>query len=500
MDYLDPNKKRAHKIRLLVGYVLFAIMIALSTVLLVFISKGYFVDSGSGEVIQNGLVFVDSRPAGATVYLNGERQRGTTDIRMVIPGDKSYSFDIKKDGYRDWSRTLRIEGGSLRKLTYAKLIPNELVTENALNLRENPIGSSQSIDKRWLVLNYASSPLQLSIIDTEATPISQQILQIPTTLVANPNSGVLEVIEWADDDRYFLASYSAADQIDYLLIDRENPQNAVNINTVLGNKNLEIGLRDRVRDQFFVYDRVTKLLYTASLNNGIAADPFISRPLLEYTTFGTDWVAYVVESGQEGLVEARFKRGDSDIQIQNLKTDSKYLIELAKLGNAPIMGFSSPVEGRAMVYFDPQKYLKENEGSKFPVATTALQVPGIQELIISADSTVILGYGPENMASHEFEPDRSYNFIIDVELDDKQEPRWVDGQHLSFSSGGVQYMIDFDGSNLYKLVSSMPTIGSYYSNSINTMFTFSESKFDESSNTNLPATLQTTSLLTEADR
>jgi hypothetical protein len=104
------------------------------------------------------------------------------------------------------------------------------------------------------------------------------------------------------------------------------------------------------------------------------------------------------------------------------------------------------------------------------------------------------------MASHEFEPDRSYNFIIDVELDDKQEPRWVDGQHLSFSSGGVQYMIDFDGSNLYKLVSSMPTIGSYYSNSINTMFTFSESKFDESSNTNLPATLQTTSLLTEADR
>lgn len=500
MDYLDPKKKRAHRIRLLVGYALFGVAIGLATVLLVFMANGYDVDTSTGEVIQNGLVFVDSNPGGAEVYLNGQKQRGTTDLRLVIPGGENYNIEVKKAGYRDWSRELSLEGGSLRELTYTRLIPEELQTQASLDLRSNPVQASQSIDKRWLVLSYADEPLKLSLIDLDADPVTHTDLQLPTAIVANPNSGVLEVVEWADDNRFLLASYTVGDSVSYIMIDTRNPEEAQNLNTLFGSKAYEVSLQDRKRDRFFVFNTDTKILYRATVSGGVEAEPVISEPLLEFAVFGDDWVTYIIESGKEGLVEARFKRGSDDILIKELKTDSNYLVELAKLGDEPIMAVSSPIENKVVVFRDPQKYLAENSEARLPIATTVLRVDKPEDVIVSSDSSVVLAYGTDNMASHEFEADRSYNFIVKSKLDADQEPRWLDGQHFSFSSGGVQHMIDFDGSNLYDLVPSIPRIGSFYSSSVEDMYSFTAAVSDEGGTVTTPSRMNYTSLLIEADR
>jgi hypothetical protein len=99
MDYLDPKKKQRHKVQLLIGYGLFAVAIGFATLVLVYLANGYYVDRSTGEFIQNGLVYIDSRPGGASVYLNGEKQRGTTDSRLVLPAGK-YDFSLGKGGYR----------------------------------------------------------------------------------------------------------------------------------------------------------------------------------------------------------------------------------------------------------------------------------------------------------------------------------------------------------------------------------------------------------------
>ncbi len=62
MDFLDPRKKRAYKIRLYIGYFLMAVALSIGTLILLFEAYGYDVNHKTGEVIQNGLVFVDSRP------------------------------------------------------------------------------------------------------------------------------------------------------------------------------------------------------------------------------------------------------------------------------------------------------------------------------------------------------------------------------------------------------------------------------------------------------
>src|SRR3954463_8609217 len=101
MDFLDPRKKRAHKIRLIVGYFLVAIVILLSTVILVYGAYGYGINTKTGQIIENGLLFVDSKPGGADIYLNGKKQPTPTSARLVLPsGD--YKLSISKDGYHSW--------------------------------------------------------------------------------------------------------------------------------------------------------------------------------------------------------------------------------------------------------------------------------------------------------------------------------------------------------------------------------------------------------------
>jgi hypothetical protein len=499
MDYLDPEKKRAHKTRLFIGYGLFSIAIGIATLIIVYLANGFYVDR-SGEFIQNGLVFVDSRPGDADVYLNGEKQQSKTDARLVLPSG-SYAIDVKKDGYRDWSRSLILEGGSLRRLTYARMIPQELETLSTLDLRSQPIDASQSIDKNWILLSHQDSPRTVTVIDTKQTPLKAETIEVPQTVINDATeSGVFKFIEWSDDAKHVLTTYTIGEQVQYILINRESPAQSQNITTLLSSPGDTISLNDRRSDQFFVYRSKTSLLYRASLREGVNSEPIVVTPLLAYQTFSDDWLLYVRESGDDGLVDVRFKRGDKDIQIKQLKTSSTYLLELAKLGSAPVMAISSPVENRAIVYNDPQNYLNNNPDAKIPVATTVLRIPSIAGLTISSDSSVVLGYSGSLMASHEFDADRSY--IIDLErpIDITIEPRWMDGQHFVYNSDGFQSVIDFDGSNNYKLVASLKTLGSFYTDSINQIFSFDAPVAATETTPALPARLTSTSLLAEEDR
>lgn len=499
MDYLDPEKKKAHRRRIYVGYGLFAVAIGLATLILGFLANGFYVDR-SGDFVQNGLVFVDSRPGGAEVYLNDKKQQGTTDARLVIPAG-SYDIAVKKDGYRDWSRSLRLEGGSLRRLTYARLIPEQLETISNLDLRSQPVDASQSIDKQLIMLSHQDNPLSLTLVDTEQTPITAALLELPQTVVGDDtNAGVFNFLEWSSDDTNLLATYTVGEKVEYILINTENPDQSQNLSVLFNVPNDEIALIDRNNDRFFVFQTATKLLFRATLQNGLNPLPVIDTPLLEYQTFTNDWLLYVRESGDKGLVDVRFKRGNRDIQLKQLKTDDTYLLELAKLGSAPVMAISSPLENRVIVYNDPQDYLNKNPDAKIPVATTVLRIPSIIGLTFSSDSSVVLGYSDTLMASHEFDDDRSYVIPLENTLDLANKPRWIDGQHLAYSSNDVQKMIDFDGSNKYELKSSLSTLGSFYTDNIEQMITFSAPVPATDTAVAIPARLTSTSLLTENDR
>ena len=134
MDFLDPKKARAHNIRIIIGYILIGIALILTTIILLYQAYGFGVDR-KGNVIQNGLVFVSSTPNPAEVYVNGQK-RDNTNTRLLLSSGQ-YTFELKRDGYRNWKRAVTVEGGSVDRFDYPFLFPSSLQTSTVKNMTNN---------------------------------------------------------------------------------------------------------------------------------------------------------------------------------------------------------------------------------------------------------------------------------------------------------------------------------------------------------------------------
>jgi hypothetical protein len=150
MDYLDPRKEFRHRITLMVGYVLVAVAIVIATLILLYQAYGFGLGK-NGTVIQNGLTFFSSQPHPANIYLNGTLGKSQTNSRVVLPAG-IYHIRLARDGYREWQRTIEVEGGDVQHFDYPFLIPKQLTTKKTTSYTGAPGLATQSPDRRWLLI------------------------------------------------------------------------------------------------------------------------------------------------------------------------------------------------------------------------------------------------------------------------------------------------------------------------------------------------------------
>ena len=77
MEFLDPSKKRSRSIRLTIGHMLMAAVVVIGTYILVSQAYGFDVNTKTGQVFQNGLVYIDSAPDGAKILINKKTRQIT---------------------------------------------------------------------------------------------------------------------------------------------------------------------------------------------------------------------------------------------------------------------------------------------------------------------------------------------------------------------------------------------------------------------------------------
>lgn len=477
MDYLDPKKKKAGIRRLYAGYVLTAIAIGLAAWILLQIGNGYYVDK-NGDVFQNGLIYVDSRPNNAQIAINGKDQRDATDARLVVP-EGTYELTVSADNYRPWRRTFELVGGSVRRITYPKLYPTSLKTDVTQTFNEVPDLVENSSNRRLLLTHKASAPLEFQIYSTDEPLNAPIIFNLNASLLISPNSpATYSVAEWTENAQYVLVARKTAERTEYILLNTSKLDDQRNISRDLSlPADAVVSLRDRVFDHYVVYLPGDRTVRFVDLANPALFGQVVVSGVVKFKSFEQDKILYITPNDTDTTkMHVRLLQSGKTYEIRDVEKSDIYFLDIAKLGRNLVMLAGSKAEKKIMIYRNPAEFIEANRTTIRPVAVTALRVENPQFASFSASASIVMFYGGGEFASHEFEADRSYNFKLDQTYDQSRPLRWMDGARFNFVSGDYVYSADFDGSNIEKLVPARAGFGVYFDRDYNRLYSFLSSK------------------------
>lgn len=485
MDFLDPKKRKAHRIKLLIGYSLVAVALTFASIILLYQSYGYDYDPKTGRITQNGLVFVDAKPAGADIYLNGE-SKGRTDARLDISSG-TYNLELAQKGYRTWKRQFTLEASSIERFLYPFLFPSELSTSDVRNFTAVPGMIAQSPNRERVLVQQPGDFQKFDLIDISDKTIQSTTLNLPPDLltVAGANHQ-LSLVEWSSNNRHVVLSHQYEAGTEFFLLDVESPNNSINLTKTFTTPFTTIALHDKKFNQYYLYDANTQTLMRARL------DPATVTPyqadVLGFKPHGADEVAIITDAeAGEGKVWLKIREGDEEYDIRQLPIGDRYIIDMARFDNNWYVGAGSAAETKVYLFKNPVATIKRG-GDKLPLPVAVLRTPAVPEfLAFSTNSRFIAAQSGKYLAVYDAETDRQSRYDSGLGLTSGQQLKWMDGNRLIGVVGGKTVVMDYDGTNQQTLTDAINGFPPIFDPAYEALFTVSPSISDS----RLPALVRT---------
>lgn len=444
MDFLDPVKKRAHKRRLFIGYFLIGVALLLASVILLMTAYGYDLDRKTRQVIQNGLIFVDSNPEKSTIYLNG-KENGSTDKRLTVPAGK-YTLELKRDGYRTWSKTFELEGSSIERLNYPILFPEKLDTSNipGLSYETAPLFTSQSPDRKWILI--ANSLTKFDVLnanDPKADIVKIEIPKEIMTVSKDPRN--ITPVEWSNDNRHLLIKHTFGNKYEYIMLDREVPNSSINVTNTLGINPNKISMRDKKYDQLYLLDN-TSLKFADLKSKQIS---LYLENVIEYKSYSDNVMLFAsIDPSDPNKVIVKMKENNKEYTLRSGNKSDGYILDIARYDDHWYLAVATA--GKVFIYRDPN--IRSTNSKDLPSLFTTLVIANPSQVLFSSNTRYIMVQSGNKFAIYDAETNRRHYYDIDLSIEVSNKARWMDGSHLVFSHANKVIVMDYDGTNRQELV------------------------------------------------
>ena len=472
-----------------VGYALIGLALVLLTTILLYQAYGYGVDR-KGRVIQNGLVFLSSKPEGGDVYIDGELYKSQTNTRIGLPAGP-HTVRIQREGYSTWHRAITVEGGSLERFDYPLLVPTKLVTSVTKQYAEAPSIVTQSADRRWLLVGLANSN-SFEVYDLKSAKPVPKIVAVPDDILAAGNTTGWQEVRWADDNRHVVLRRSyqkdANSGNEYVLFDRDNPTQTKNLSQILGFTPTTLELRKGDYDQYFAFDQANGTVFTASLKK--PTPQLYLEHVLGFAADEDTALYATTQDAPDGKAQIRLRQGDDPAYtVRTVPTGTPYLLDLAVYEDALYIAAGAQNEGKVYVYQDPLADLKRSPPAA-PAPVQILKVPSPNHVAFSDNARFVMAENNDRFAVYDAETDRGYSYQVKTPLDMPDgHALWADSYHLNIVSGGKVRIFDFDGANAQTLMAAAPAYRRAYSPNSKAVYALTDQH-----------TLSSTALLTAKDQ
>jgi hypothetical protein len=468
MDFLDPRRRRAHKYRLIVGYFLVAIVIALGTVILVYGAYGYGINTKTGQIIENGLLFVDSKPGGADIYLNGKLRPSKTAARLVLSaGD--YDLQVKKDGYHPWQRRFILDEHSVARYVYPFLFPVKPATVPLKTYAAQPPLITETPDRHFMLVQLpGSDSLAFDQYDTGDLAKAPTQITLPRGLLGGTDGSVFKEVEWSTNNNNLLIDHTFTGGHEFLVLDRTNPDQSFNVNRLFKTDPTEVALKNKRIDQLFLYNQPDATLQVGDSGKGTLDPPFLKH-VLAFKPYGNTLLTYVTDVGAPtGKVSARIWDDGKTYPLYTFNAGQKYLIDAAQFQGHWYYVAGSDTTERINVFKDPIDNIRDPRIGK-AIPTIALHDLGATKLSFSNNTRFIGVEAGQTFAVYDLESQSSYHYSLTAQLTDAMH--WMDGHRWIGLSGGNIYVTDYDSTNSQQVGPSLMPEAALFSRDYNQMLT-----------------------------
>lgn len=452
MDFLDTNKQRRHAILLYIGYAFIALAIAIATMVLVYQANGFGVNR-KGQIVQNGLVFFSSQPAAADIYLNGVKQGNQTNTRVSVASGQ-YTIKISRDGYRDWTRPLNVQGGDVQNFDYPFLFPAKLDATTYATLEQAPGLTSQSRDRRWLLAQESSTSASFALYDLKNPKDPAVTLALPATVAGSAASAhAWEVVQWANNNRHVLLKHTSNNVSQFVLLDTQDVAQSRNLTNEFKLPHATMALIDNTHNRYHVFDAASGRLFTAALDNETLTEQLTG--VIAYKSYGTKSVVYVTATdASEGKVRVMLYNGEKSYPIREVAANTTYLLDMAGYDGAPYVALGAASDNAVYVYKDPVAQFKD-EKLVFPNAARVLKIQNPTWMAFSPNTQYVVAQGGTQFGVYDIYLKHAYVYALQQPLDaPQQQARWMDGNRLMYVSGGKLLAFDYDRRNQQALMAA----------------------------------------------
>jgi hypothetical protein len=382
--------------------------------------------------------------------VNGAKKSVKTNTRLSLPAG-NYKVELKRDGYRDWQRNLSLAGGSVQHVDYPFLFPKTLESKKIQTYTAAPGLVTQSPDHHWLLVEKLGDIKAFDLYDLKAPDKPAEALTLPDNVLTKaagaPES--LQPSEWADDNRHVVLQHTYGDKKEFILLDRADPTQSVNLNNTLGLAPGKLTLRDKKFDSYYVYDGST--LQTASLKTP-GAQPYLEH-VLNYQSYGSNIMLYATnDKVPAGKVQIKLQNGDKTYVLRTFPAGTTYLMDLTKYSGDMYVTTGASSENKVYIYRDPIGQLDANPDRAL-VPAQILHVTAPNYLSFSASAQFIVTENATEFGVYDIEYKEAYHYVSPFTLDPPQiHAEWMDGNRLTYVSGGKLAVFDYDNSNRQLLV------------------------------------------------
>ncbi len=292
-----PSRKQ-HILKRAIIYFIMTVSVGCLVLALIYVVLGYQLNSRDGTLEQGGLMQFDSRPGGAAVYLDGSKLALSTAGKLTAAaGDHTVMYT--KPGYTTWKKDITLKPRGILWLTYARMIPENLITDYPVAF-EALTSSSISPDGKWLIVKEQPADPNFSLVSLDTDKPKKMTISLPADRYTRAVDGAkphgFSIESWDKSSRYSLIRHEYDDKIEWLSLDTRDVQQSKNITATIGVAASQIEYS--VGDTHILYAIVDGVLRKINLNDATLSRPLVAN-VATFSQFDRATVVYTTALNDE---------------------------------------------------------------------------------------------------------------------------------------------------------------------------------------------------------